>query len=124
MSVHFFTNSTFRTRVVSYERLAVSPKGVWFREFLLFCSDAEVEYYINLGKTARNIRGVEVYDILIDLAKPKTIQTLPKRLCVGCGKAICGDNANANASSRQAIMCNGSWYCCYDCFCEYMEKKK
>lgn len=105
------TNPIFKAKVVSYERLAYSPKGVWFREYELFPDYYELEEWEDHKQECYNIRNIEIYDVLIDLSKPNKLIELPYRICKGCGKQIDGD--------RHVTIVNGEYYCNYDCFCEH-----
>lgn len=59
---------------------------------------------------------IEIYDIVIDITKPDKPLTLTERVCKGCGKSINGD--------RRVTICNGEYYCDYDCFCDHLENKE
>lgn len=106
------TNPIFPAKVVSYERLAYSPKGVWFREYELFPTRYALdEWELAKNKQCYNIRNIEIYDVLIDLTKPGNPIVVPDRVCNGCGKHIDGDH--------QVVMVDGKWYCSYDCYCDH-----
>lgn len=109
------TNPIFTAKVVSYERLAHSPKGVWFKEYELFPDKYDLEEWRQHKEGCYNIRNIEIYDIVIDVTKPDKPLTLPERTCKGCGKQIDGD--------RHVTICNGEYYCDYDCFCDHLENK-
>ena len=110
------TNPVFKAKVVSYERLAYSPKGIWFKEYELFPDKYSLdEWQQKQNKNYYNIRNIEIYDILIDLNKYEAPIKLPNRICKGCGKQIDGD--------RHVTIVEGEYYCNYDCFCEHREEK-
>ena len=110
------TNPIFTAKVVSYERLAHSPKGIWFNEYELFPDKYDLEEWRQKqSEELYNIRNIEIYDVLIDLNKYKAPIKIPYRICKGCGKQIDGD--------RHVTICNGEYYCDYDCFCEHLENK-
>lgn len=105
------TNPIFKAKVISYERLAHSPKDVWFKEYELFPDHYEIEEWKNHKQGCYNIRNIEIYDVLIDLTKQTQLIEFPERTCRGCGKQIDGD--------RHVTIVNGEYYCNYDCFCEH-----
>ena len=110
MSGYILTNPIFKTKIISYERLAYKENDVWFREYKLFEDSTYIDMYVESYKNSSNIRNVEVYDILIDLSKPETNIVTPERVCKGCGKRI--------EDSYEAILVNGEQYCEYSCFCD------
>ena len=108
------TNPVFKAKVVSYERLAYSPKGVWFREYELFPDKYSLDMWQErIGKDCYNIRNVEIYEVLIDITKPEQPVLFPKRICAGCGKGLDGD--------RHVVNVEGKDYCGYDCYCNHRE---
>lgn len=118
MSGYIFTNPIFKTKVLTYERLAFRTDDVWFREYHLFASEAEIEEDLSHYKNSLNIRNAEVYDVVIDLTKPIAMQTLPTRTCKGCGEKIDGNN-----KEKRPTICDNDWYCDYDCYCKHNPDK-
>ena len=108
------TNPIFTAKVVSYERLAYSPKDVWFREYELFPDKYSLEEWRQHKEGCYNIRNIEIYDVLIDLNKYEAPKKLPYRICNGCGKEIDSD--------RHVTIVNDKYYCTYDCFCDHLGK--
>ena len=109
------TNPIFTAKVVAYERLAHSPKGVWFKEYELFPDKYELEEWRQHNNSCYNIRNIEIYDIVIDLNKYEAPIKIPYRVCKGCGKQIDGD--------RHVTIVEGEYYCNFDCFCDHREEK-
>lgn len=114
MSGYIFQNPIFKTKVLTYERLAWKTKDVWFREYHLFASKSEIEEDLEHYKNSANIRNAEVYEVVIDLTKPITAQVLPTMKCEGCGNDI-----DRKDKSKRPIICNNKWFCDYDCFCTH-----
>ena len=113
MSGYIFTNPLIKTRVLTYERLAWKTENVWFREYHLFASNAEIEEDLEHYKNSVNIRNVEVYDIVIDLQKYARLALANHGCCKGCGKEIA-----YNTEDNHITCVNGEWYCDYKCYCE------
>ena len=118
MSGYTFINPIFKTKVLTYERLAWKTEDVWFREYRLFASEEEIEEDLSHYKNSLNIRNAEVYEVVIDLTKPIAIQTLPMRMCKGCGEKIDGKNKD-----KRPTICDNDWYCDYDCYCKHNPDK-